>query len=78
MLRSLYWRGWGREEFNLQSTHFLTSFYLEPESGETMKAAGLKPIATLLDTSAVLIKSKHPSHPELIDRICSRIHGVIG
>jgi len=47
------------------------------ESGETMKAAGLKSIATLLNTSAVLIKSKHPSHPELIDRICSRIHGVI-
>jgi len=47
------------------------------ESGETMKAAGLKPIATILDTSAVLIKSKHPSHPELIDRICSRIRGVI-
>lgn len=42
-----------------------------------MKAAGLKPIATLLETSAVLIKSKHPSHPELIDRICSRIRGVI-
>ncbi|KAF8436107.1 ATP phosphoribosyltransferase-domain-containing protein [Terfezia claveryi] len=39
------------------------------ESGETMKAAGLKPIATLIETSAVLIKSKHPSHPELIDRI---------
>ncbi|KAF8470230.1 hypothetical protein BDZ91DRAFT_771296 [Kalaharituber pfeilii] len=47
------------------------------ESGETMKAAGLKPIATLLETSAVLIKSKHPSHPELIDRITSRIRGVI-
>lgn len=47
------------------------------ESGETMKAAGLKPITTLLETSAVLIKSKHPSHPELIDLICSRIRGVI-
>jgi len=47
------------------------------ESGETMKAAGLKPISTVLQTSAVLIKSKHPSHPELIDKITSRIRGVI-
>jgi ATP phosphoribosyltransferase len=47
------------------------------ESGETMKAAGLKPIATVLDTSAVLIKSTHPSHPELIELITSRIRGVI-
>ena len=48
------------------------------ESGETMKAAGLMPIDTILSTSAVLIKSKHPSHPELIDKINSRIRGVIG
>lgn len=43
-----------------------------------MKAAGLKPIATILETTAILIKSKHPhSHPELINMIESRIRGVI-
>ncbi|KAI9842457.1 MAG: ATP phosphoribosyltransferase (ATP-PRTase) (ATP-PRT) [Sclerophora amabilis] len=47
------------------------------ESGETMKAAGLKAIATVLESSALLIKSKHPSHPELIKLITSRIRGVI-
>jgi ATP phosphoribosyltransferase len=43
-----------------------------------MKAAGLKAIATILTTSAILIKSKHPSHPQLIKTIESRIRGVIG
>ncbi|KAI5795633.1 hypothetical protein EDC01DRAFT_652980 [Geopyxis carbonaria] len=47
------------------------------ESGETMKAAGLKPIATVLETTAVLIKSTHPSNPELIKLVASRIRGVI-
>ncbi|KAI5801410.1 hypothetical protein DFH27DRAFT_556727 [Peziza echinospora] len=47
------------------------------ESGETMKAAGLHDIATVLETSAVLIKSTHPSHPTLIPIITSRIRGVI-
>ncbi|KAA8908634.1 hypothetical protein FN846DRAFT_944715 [Sphaerosporella brunnea] len=47
------------------------------ESGETMKAAGLKPIATILDTTAILIKSNHPSNPQLINTIESRIRGVI-
>jgi len=47
------------------------------ESGETMKAAGLKSIATILETTAVLIKSRHPSNPELISTIESRIRGVI-
>lgn len=42
-----------------------------------MKAAGLKPIATILETTAVLIKSKHPSNPQLITTIESRIRGVI-
>ncbi|KAL7269466.1 ATP phosphoribosyltransferase (ATP-PRTase) (ATP-PRT) [Rhizina undulata] len=48
------------------------------ESGETMKAAGLMPIATILETTAILIKSKHPSsNPALITTIESRIRGVI-
>lgn len=43
-----------------------------------MKAAGLKAIATVLESSAILIKSKHPSNPELVSLIASRIRGVIG
>lgn len=42
-----------------------------------MKAAGLKPIATVLETTAILIKSKHPSNLQLIKTIESRIRGVI-
>ena len=47
------------------------------ESGETMKAAGLKAIATVVESTAVLIKSKHPSNQKLVDLIASRIKGVI-
>ncbi|GJE92531.1 ATP phosphoribosyltransferase [Phanerochaete sordida] len=50
------------------------------ESGDTMRAAGLHAIATVLDTEAVLIKSKeqkHPQHASLIRLITSRIAGVI-
>ncbi|KAK4128227.1 HisG-domain-containing protein [Parathielavia appendiculata] len=47
------------------------------ESGETMKAAGLKAIDTVVQTSAILIKSKAPSNPGLVDLIASRLRGVI-
>ncbi|KAI9808325.1 MAG: ATP phosphoribosyltransferase (ATP-PRTase) (ATP-PRT) [Sarcosagium campestre] len=47
------------------------------ESGETMKAAGLKAIATVVESTAILIKSKHASNPSLVDLIASRIRGVI-
>lgn len=48
------------------------------ESGETMRAAGLTDIATVLETSAYLIESKQPkSDPELIATIKSRIEGVM-
>ncbi|ORY11271.1 hypothetical protein BCR34DRAFT_332368 [Clohesyomyces aquaticus] len=47
------------------------------ESGETMRAAGLKAISTVVDSSAILIKSKHPSDPKLVELIASRIRGVI-
>ncbi|KAK4242344.1 hypothetical protein C8A03DRAFT_40311 [Achaetomium macrosporum] len=47
------------------------------ESGETMKAAGLKAIDTVVESSAILIKSKAPSNPALVDLIASRIGGVI-
>jgi ATP phosphoribosyltransferase len=48
------------------------------ESGETMRAAGLKPIDTVVETVAVAIKSKKPSNPALVELILSRIKGVIG
>ena len=47
------------------------------ESGETMKAAGLKAIDTVIESTATLIKSKHPSNQKLVDMIASRISGVI-
>lgn len=42
-----------------------------------MKAARLKAIATVFDSTATLIKSKHPSNQKLVDVIASRISGVI-
>lgn len=47
------------------------------ESGETMKAAGLKDIDTVVESTAILIKSKNPSNPALVDLITARIRGVI-
>ncbi|KAF6755911.1 ATP phosphoribosyltransferase [Ephemerocybe angulata] len=50
------------------------------ESGETMRAAGLHAIQTVLTTEAVLIRSSAPKHPHLtpiIDLITKRIAGVI-
>ncbi|ODV89814.1 hypothetical protein CANCADRAFT_4441 [Tortispora caseinolytica NRRL Y-17796] len=62
------------------------------ESGETMKAAGLKAIATVLDTEAAIISSKKPEaflvaseeaaankedHHDLVDLIIRRIRGVV-
>jgi len=47
------------------------------ESGETMKAAGLQAIDTVVSSMAVLIKSKKPSNPAMVELIASRIKGVI-
>ncbi|KAI0274288.1 hypothetical protein BGY98DRAFT_994592 [Russula aff. rugulosa BPL654] len=50
------------------------------ESGETMRAAGLRSIATLLQSEAVLIRSTSPKHPHLaplMDKITARIAGMI-
>lgn len=47
------------------------------ESGETMRAAGLKPIETVLSTLAHFISSKTPKHPELVATIKQRIEGVL-
>ncbi|KAL8941258.1 MAG: hypothetical protein Q9216_002361 [Gyalolechia sp. 2 TL-2023] len=47
------------------------------ESGDTMRANGLKAIHTVEESRAVLIKSKHASDPRLVDKVASRIRGVI-
>jgi ATP phosphoribosyltransferase len=50
------------------------------ESGDTMRAAGLHAISTLLTSEAVLITSAMPKHPRLqplLEQITSRIAGVI-
>ncbi|THH05898.1 hypothetical protein EW145_g4461 [Phellinidium pouzarii] len=50
------------------------------ESGDTMRAAGLHAIATVLPTEAVLIKSSKPKHASLaplIELITQRIAGVL-
>ncbi|PLN75466.1 DNA mismatch repair protein Msh3 [Aspergillus taichungensis] len=46
------------------------------ESGETMRAAGLKAIDTVVESTSVLVKSKNTKNP-LVDLITSRINGVI-
>jgi ATP phosphoribosyltransferase len=46
------------------------------ESGETMKAAGLKAIDTVVESTAVLVKSRATKN-SLVDLITSRISGVI-
>ncbi|KAK2750184.1 ATP phosphoribosyltransferase (ATP-PRTase) (ATP-PRT) [Myotisia sp. PD_48] len=46
------------------------------ESGETMKAAGLQAIDTVIQSTAVLVKSRNTTHP-LVDLIVSRVRGVI-
>ena len=42
-----------------------------------MKAAGLKAIGTVCDSTAVLIGSKNTSKQPLVELIASRIRGVI-
>ena len=42
-----------------------------------MRVAGLKAISTVVESTAVLIKSKHPSDTKLINLITSRIRGYI-
>ncbi|KAI0036307.1 hypothetical protein K488DRAFT_76090 [Vararia minispora EC-137] len=50
------------------------------ESGDTMRAAGLHAIDTVLPTEAVLIRSraaKSAAHARIIDKIHARVRGVI-
>ena len=42
-----------------------------------MRACGLRAIETIAESTAFLIKSKHPSNPALVDLLASRIRGVI-
>jgi ATP phosphoribosyltransferase len=42
-----------------------------------MRAAGLKAIDTVVESSAVLVKSRSPSNADMVDLIASRIRGVI-
>lgn len=42
-----------------------------------MRAAGLKAIDTVVESSAVLIKSRSPSNTNMVELIASRIRGVI-
>ena len=42
-----------------------------------MKAAGLAAIDTVVESQAVLIQSRSPSNPKMVDLIASRIRGVI-
>lgn len=47
------------------------------ESGETMRAAGLKAIDTVVESTAVMIKSRKVSNEKLVNLIAARITGVI-
>lgn len=42
-----------------------------------MRAAGLKAIATVIDSTAILIKSRNTTNNKLVDLISARIRGVI-
>ena len=43
-----------------------------------MRAAGLKAIATVVESNAVLIRSKKPSNQMLVNKVARRIDGFIG
>ncbi|KAI9228240.1 MAG: hypothetical protein DHS80DRAFT_23483 [Piptocephalis tieghemiana] len=47
------------------------------ESGETMRAAGLTEIATILHTEALLIRNPRTPHLDLVNRVAARLEGVI-
>lgn len=47
------------------------------ESGETMKAAGLKAISTVLETSAHLISAKSPRFPDIVEVVRQRFEGIL-
>ncbi|CAO3654289.1 unnamed protein product [Mucor hiemalis] len=47
------------------------------ETGESMRAAGLHDIYDLMETQSVLIANKKSKHTALIEKIASRVRGVI-
>ncbi|KAI9481266.1 MAG: ATP phosphoribosyltransferase [Benjaminiella poitrasii] len=47
------------------------------ETGESMRAAGLHDIYDIMKTQSVLIANKKTKHTELIEKIASRMRGVI-
>ncbi|KAJ1959183.1 ATP phosphoribosyltransferase (ATP-PRTase) (ATP-PRT) [Dipsacomyces acuminosporus] len=47
------------------------------ESGDTMRAAGLHAIDTILDTESVLITNKHARFPEMAEIIKQRVEGIL-
>ncbi|KAI8644513.1 ATP phosphoribosyltransferase [Parasitella parasitica] len=47
------------------------------ETGESMRAAGLHDIYDLMETQSVLIANKKSAHTDLIEKIASRVRGVI-
>ncbi|KAJ2723141.1 ATP phosphoribosyltransferase (ATP-PRTase) (ATP-PRT) [Coemansia sp. Benny D115] len=47
------------------------------ESGDTMRAAGLHAIDTILDTESVLITNKHARFPRLAATIKQRVEGIL-
>lgn len=47
------------------------------ETGESMRAAGLHDIYDIMETQSVLIANNKSKHTDLIEKIASRIRGVI-
>eukprot|EP00054_Salpingoeca_dolichothecata_P006430 m.38341 g.38341 ORF g.38341 m.38341 type:complete len:304 (+) comp16468_c0_seq1:34-945(+) len=47
------------------------------ETGTTMRAAGLEVVATVMQTSTVLISNHKTKHQELVDKLYKRIEGYI-
>ncbi|PIA13361.1 ATP phosphoribosyltransferase (ATP-PRTase) (ATP-PRT) [Coemansia reversa NRRL 1564] len=47
------------------------------ESGDTMRAAGLHAVDTILDTESVLISNNHLRFPKLVDTIRQRVEGIL-
>lgn len=59
-----------------QFMNFFENGLTNAESGETMKAAGLKAIDTVVASTAILVKSKNTTNP-VVDLLTSRVRGVI-
>ncbi|KAJ2809545.1 ATP phosphoribosyltransferase (ATP-PRTase) (ATP-PRT) [Coemansia guatemalensis] len=47
------------------------------ESGDTMRAAGLHAVDTILDTESVLISNNHLRFPKLAETIRQRVEGIL-